>query len=332
MNKIIDYPNDNAITQEASEWIVSLDRDGPIDPKQARALRAWMQRSPRHHEEITRLALLWGRMDALATLMRAPAKASRRSVTARAAMAAAVLLAVALAWPVWQYSQSQTGIAYHTQVGEQRRVLLPDGSTLLLNTDSQARVLFTEAERRIALDSGQAHFEVTPDPSRPFVVDAGQGTVRAVGTAFSVYRQGSVVDVAVTEGKVEVRPRSPVFSTHPATAPITLHAQQRTRIDQAPTTVRSMSPAQQEQELGWQQGVLVFQGETLAQVLDEMGRYSHQRIELADPKLAQLRIGGRFDAGRTDSLLKALHEGFGIQSRREADRVLLYRADASSPQ
>jgi transmembrane sensor len=111
-----------------------------------------------------------------------------------------------------------------------------------------------------------------------------------------------------------------------------LHAQQSTRLDDAPVRVQPMSPAQQAQELGWQQGVLVFQGETLAQVLTEMGRYSNQRIELADPNLARLRIGGRFDAGRTDSLLKALHEGFGIQARREPDRVLLYSSDASARQ
>ncbi|HET9048123.1 MAG TPA: FecR domain-containing protein [Chiayiivirga sp.] len=331
MNKIIDYPSDNAITQEASEWVICLDREGPIDSTQAQALREWVQRSPRHREEITRLAMLWGRMDALATLLSAP-RTSRRTLVRRVAVAAAVLLAVVVAWPLWQHASTNAAMAYHTQTGEQRRVLLADGSVVLLDTASEVRVDLTPSERHITLVNGKAHFEVTPDPSRPFVVDAGEGTVRAVGTAFSVYRKGSVVDVAVTEGKVEVRARAHLFSTQPAASPVMLHAQQRTRLDDAPVRIQPMSPAQQAQELGWQQGVLVFQGETLAQVLTEMGRYSNQRIELADPNLARLRIGGRFDAGRTDSLLKALHEGFGIQARREPGRVLLYSSDAPARQ
>ncbi len=104
-------------------------------------------------------------------------------------------------------------LAYHTQTGEQHRVLLADGSVVLLDTASEVRVDLNPSERHITLVHGKAHFEVTPDPSRPFLVDAGEGTVRAVGTAFSVYRQGSVVDVAVTEGKVEVRAQPPVL--HP---------------------------------------------------------------------------------------------------------------------
>src|SRR5690606_23127337 len=96
---------------------------------------------------------------------------------------------------------------YHhtTEVGEHRTFSLPDGSTITLNTNSELKVTYDKDFRNIRLLRGEAHFEVARDLDRPFLVYAGNGLVRAVGTAFTVFiHDPKEVEVTVTHGVIEV--------------------------------------------------------------------------------------------------------------------------------
>src|SRR5690606_31765771 len=79
-----------------------------------------------------------------------------------------------------------------------------DGSIMTLNTLSRAKVRFDHKERIVYLESGEAHFEVAKNKDRPFSVYAEKGRITAVGTAFSVRIDEESVNVAVSEGSVEV--------------------------------------------------------------------------------------------------------------------------------
>src|SRR5262249_47175706 len=105
------------------------------------------------------------------------------------------------------------GGRYSTPVGGIDNVALADGSRMTLNTDTRIRVALTETERRIELDKGEGFFEVAKDPSRPFVVYAGNKRVVAVGTKFSVRRENDDVEVIVTEGRVRLGQQSFLPST-----------------------------------------------------------------------------------------------------------------------
>ena len=94
--------------------------------------------------------------------------------------------------------------SYSTAIGKQQLITLNDGSTVLLNTNSQIKVDYSDQARNITLVKGQAHFDVMPNPNQPFNVYAGTGLVKAVGTAFSVYLQPEIIEVTVTEGTVEL--------------------------------------------------------------------------------------------------------------------------------
>src|SRR3984893_17167442 len=96
------------------------------------------------------------------------------------------------------------GESYATPAGGLASVPMPDGSHVTLNTDSQIRIALTDTERRVELGHGEAFFEVSKDPKRPFVVRAGDKRVIAVGTKFSVRREGDDIEIVVTEGKVRV--------------------------------------------------------------------------------------------------------------------------------
>jgi transmembrane sensor len=117
------------------------------------------------------------------------------------ALAASLLIAIVGGW-----FYSQRGV-YATDVGEQRSLALADGSTVELNSRSRIKVQYTEHERRVDLLEGQALFHVAKHKSRPFIVQTGNTRVRAVGTAFDVYKTSSGTVVTVVEGRVAVHTR-----------------------------------------------------------------------------------------------------------------------------
>jgi transmembrane sensor len=93
---------------------------------------------------------------------------------------------------------------YTTDIGEQRSIRLDDGSVVDLNSRSRIRVQYTEHQRSVELQEGQALFHVAKNPSRPFVVHTDSTNVRAVGTEFDVYKRRSGTTVTVLEGRVAV--------------------------------------------------------------------------------------------------------------------------------
>lgn len=342
MNNVIGYQDGSSITREACAWIAQLDGDAAPSPEDMAALREWMSRSPAHREEITRLAELWSRLHLL-TELAAAAPAGRaaharhgRRPMIRFALAAAAVVTLAVGGLLWRQAlaPADPGSSYRTGVGEQRRVVLADGSTLLLNTASTAVVAFGPHERRVRLDRGEAHFEVERDAARPFVVEAGDGLVRAVGTAFSVRRQGLGAEVSVTEGRVElsVATEAPTADAAPRAAAaerMLLSAGQQVRFDSRVEAVADVPAEELQRKLAWRQGLLVFAGDRLDHVIAEVNRYTRQNIEFDDPALGELRIGGQFRIGETEALFRALEEGFDVRVRRDGQRVVL--SSAGSP-
>ena len=259
---------------------------------------------------------------------------SRRVRMAWAGIAAALLLAVTgtAAWNLIRESnlrdrgriagQDTPSIVYETLRGEQRRYVLADGSAIHLNTDTAIAVSFSDGERRLELSRGQALFSVAHDPSRPFVVAAGQMSVRALGTEFEVFLRGDDVRVAVTDGIVEVRE-----SGKPADDPDRL-ATKLARGQQATfTRVAVLQPVQTaniSQVAAWRTGKLIFASTPLAEAVDDFNRYTEKQILIADNKLDGLRISGVFRNSDSDQFVRALAAQFPITFRVEAsgDTVL----------
>lgn len=342
MSNVIGYQDGSSITREACAWIAQLDGDAAPSAEDMAALREWMGRSPAHREEIVRLAELWSRLHLLSELTAsAPqGQAARvphgRRPMARLVLAAAAAVTLVVGGLLWRQAlePADAGTPYRTGIGEQRRVVLADGSTLLLNTASTAVVAFGPDERRVRLERGEAHFEVEHDAERPFVVEAGDGLVRAVGTAFSVRRQGVGAEVSVTEGRVEltVAAEVPAARAVPQAAAAErrlLKAGQLARFDSRVEAVADVPAEELQRKLAWRQGLLVFAGDRLDHVIAEVNRYTRQTIEFDDPALGELRIGGQFRIGETEALFRALEEGFDVRVRRNGQHVVL--SSAGSP-
>jgi transmembrane sensor len=209
------------------------------------------------------------------------------------------------AWYAVEQRNTQT---YSTDIGEFHRVTLSDGSTIALNTDSEVRVRYSSHHRHVDLMRGEALFTVAKNKERPFDVEAGSTTVRAVGTAFSVrlHESGANerVDVVVSEGRVAINP--PSTPTYPAGS---VAAVRNGRVDATLIDVEDITS-----KLAWTSGRVMFQGEKLRDVVEELNRYNLRKLQVTDPDIASLRIGGTFQATDPDGFARALGATFGIKS------------------
>ena len=214
----------------------------------------------------------------------------------------AILAALALAAAVGFFALKQP--SYTTKVGEQRLVVLADGSRVRLNTDSQVYVRYRPGERRLILTRGEAFFDVAHNSARPFVVEANGAQVRALGTKFDVRRDAGQVRVTLVEGRVEVR-----HDDRPQVATLAPN-QQLTVTAQGVSQPRQTNAAE---AAGWTTGRLTFHEMALADAIAEVNRYAPRKITL-DAPLGDKPVSGVFDAGDTEAFVAAVTTLFGLKA------------------
>ncbi|TGX54301.1 hypothetical protein E5A73_09350 [Sphingomonas gei] len=206
-----------------------------------------------------------------------------------------------------------------TAVGQRKRMTLADATSVSLDTDSEIAVSMDEKARNVMLRRGRAYFKVTKDPHRPFIVSAGDKRIRAVGTAFEVRIDKGEVIVTVTEGTVEVTERNPGRTVANA-ARISAGTQLVTQRDND-WSIRHIDAAQ---STTWLIGRLSFVDEPLAKAVDEMNRYSRQKLAFRDGRAPDERILGVFRAGDTLALAQAIElNGFAHIIEVTPDRILV---------
>lgn len=312
------------IDEAAAGWAASLDRGLTRD--EAADLDAWLRADPRHLGAFGRmqaLSLHTERASALGLGYRADRFRarrapwlSRRQLFGASAMAAAGVAAVGSG--LW-FTNANGHLT--TRRGEVRVVPLSDGSVITLNTDSAVAVRYSGNLRAISLTRGEALFDVAKDPSRPFVVSAGDVKVRAVGTSFTVRRlEDMPVRVLVQEGVVEVARRSAQTAK-----PIRLAANMRAVADAAGPRIDPVSPTDVGRELAWRQGRIAFEGQPLAEAAAEFSRYSDTRIVIEDPRLAREEISGMFQANDPVGFGRAVAEALGTRVEVTENQVRLFR-------
>jgi transmembrane sensor len=187
------------------------------------------------------------------------------------------------------FNTFQHETVFSTAQGEFRRIPLEDSSVANINSDSVIAVNLTSKVRQVALQKGEAWFEVAKDKSKPFVVEAGDIRVRAVGTAFSVRRHGTGAEVLVTEGKVEV------WSQAGDARRYELVAGDRGFVPSSAAQVTiSHQPAEIARKLAWREGKLIFESQTLNEAVADFNRYSLKKIVVVDPDLGSKTLIGQY--------------------------------------
>jgi transmembrane sensor len=251
-----------------------------------------------------------------------------RPVLATAFALTFALIAGLVVWQLGRHGSVETS-AFKTERAIHRDISLPDGSRVRLGARSQLFVNFTSQTRYVVLEGGEAFFNVAKDKERPFLVQAGEVTVRAVGTEFNVRRVMDKTIVAVTEGVVEVRQtlrpddrRPRQAASRSASKAIRVVAGEQVSVDPAASVV-SVKQVNSEEVIGWQEGRLEFVDEPLGMVIDTINRYSHREIVITDKAVNELRFSGTVSREHIDQWLFALSEVFPVDVRRVGNETVL---------
>ena len=317
---------------KAADWFAQV-RSGAIDAAGEQAWLQWIeddahQKSYEHCElawelsaelrNTPTLTALLGDADLLVAQRRAARAAARptwRVSSWQLGLAASVIALGAFAW---LFFSRPTLAVYSTAVGEQHTVMLADGSSVVLNTDSLMRVEFSRHLRHIELVRGEALFNVSHDPARPFAVHALQGVTTAVGTQFDVEITRSGAAVSVLEGTVTVGGGGTAASV-PVVA-----VSAGSGIGYTPTgAVSDLRPAEVNRIQGWRTQRMVFNDIPLETALAEYNRYTHTPIVLSNPALGLRHINGVFHIGDEAAFLSAMEQGLHLKAAKgDAQTVL----------
>ena len=330
MDTVRDKSSD-VIAEEAADWLVRLSSNDASAEEQ-REFVAWLKRSPVHLGAYLGVERTWaslGQVDAVrridvAALLAAPdtnvvhlgsppppVRVQVRSRSVITAFAASALLACAgLIWFQLQFANRFT-----TGVGEQRTLRLSDGSTVVLNTDTAVRVSFSDAVREVRLLHGEALFNVTKNPARPFRVRSDEVVAQAVGTSFVVRRKPTETVVTVIEGEVAVVDYAQLNVASPMVLPeLAVHVTAGTRADVTDNEkIRTASVANPAAVTSWRSGRLIFDGEPLVNVIAEFNRYNEVQLVLENSQLSDEPISGVFDADQPLTLARFLERSGAIE-------------------
>lgn len=334
----------DVIEDAAIAWLT--ERDDGFSPARERAFSIWLRSDPRHAAAITRLEQTLGILNELPQFRaelntafnraasvvpfvpstegsRASVGKLGRRVFMWIGVAAMIVFGVAMGLRVFQ---SPDGNRYATPVSSYERARLNDGSTLELNAASAVLVQFTPAERRVELESGEAQFSVAHDVTRPFVVNAGGVSVRAVGTVFNVRYTPAGVEVIVVEGKVRVGQAGPDSSASQE-APLVAAGERMRLLKQAATPIaEKISPDELRVALAWQGRLVDFAEVPLAEAVVRFNVLNRIQLVLADVELGTRRIGGTFALDEPEAFVRLLErEGVLVAERRGEAEIVLQR-------
>jgi len=329
MGKLHRLPSIEDTEREASVWFARMNADDVSSSERAR-FEAWLAAHPRHAKSYAELSATWQELVKSAPLVRAvyfgqsmnaaatPPARNRWFAGAVAACITAFVLAAG-----WNVYKQKEETRFQTAIGEQAAVALPDGSSFDLNTNSRIWVDYSQRQRVIRLERGEAFFKVAHDTQRPFWVRAGDYWVRAVGTAFNVYLRPTGVEVTVSEGTVNVV-KATANESPPSDAAITESVAAVTAGEQADVhgraeVIHELNSAQLSRLLAWRKSSLYFQDQPLGDVVNELMRYTTLKVEFDDDALRELPVGGTFQTSPegVEALLALLHDGFGTTIRRD---------------
>jgi transmembrane sensor len=267
----------------------------------------------------------------------AAARGHSRAKRLRLAIAASILLCLAVGTTGWYHLYGVP--TYATAIGEQRSIVLEDGSSVELNSHSRVQVRFTSHQRFVDLIEGQAMFTVAKNPARPFIVATGDTQVRAVGTRFDVYRKRTGTVVTVVEGRVAVAhqqapnasagetPALNVEHEGPGVGPgeTLLAAGEQLRV--TPLAIELPRPANIAAATAWTDQRLVFESTSLREVVEEFNRYNRQQLVIRDPELNDFHISGVFPSTDSGPIVEFLRQRFGVTLNSSREQIEISRRE-----
>lgn len=340
--------DDDRIDIEAADWVGKQDRGFSLEEQDE--FSQWLAEDPRHHARFIRQQKTWeliGHLDNPGVRGFGDS-ASRKVVTlerfrpkkpwlAIASVAAVLALGFFMFRLPFEDSSGEAGLLSRSKVAvDYERYALADGSFIEMNEGTQVEILYSEQERRVDLISGEAHFTVARDASRPFIVSAGESQVKALGTAFNVQLNADFVEVVVTEGRVSMERKKVVSEVDPASVEpppeLELTVGQKAALYfqeiAAPPVVESLTMEEMEKILSWKHTMLDFVSVPLSEVVIEFNKRNITQLILVDSELSKRPITAAFKSNNLQGFVRLLELTMGIKADFEGeDRIVLKRGE-----
>jgi ferric-dicitrate binding protein FerR (iron transport regulator) len=234
-----------------------------------------------------------------------------------ARIAATVVIVAGIGWLLFEVA-APGKITLASSADEKNiELLLEDGSKVYLNRDSKITYPkeFGRNNRTVSL-TGEAFFDIAPDASRPFIIDAGKASVRVVGTSFNVRTDNgnNEVEVFVSTGKV-------MLSSTDGSQTMTLGPEYVGKVsDTGSSQVLNTNP----NYLSWHTDLLVYDGERLEVVFGDLRRTFGIEIRAGDAAINDYRLTSPFEHQPHDTIIKLICTTFNLHSVREEGAYTLY--------
>ena len=327
------WEEENAALDEAAEWVVRL-RSSEAGTDEWLAFETWLNAGADRRGFYDRALVLWEELNTAAPELKrhlglqarvvriADRFATRRVVpfmAAGSALAAAAAAAVFLVLPATQ-TPAPTPTTYVTAKGERRTVVLPDGSRIDLNGGSRIQVTYGPHTRAVTLDDAEAAFDVAHDVQRPFLISAGDHTVRVVGTQFDAERHNGRISVVVRRGVVEVS------SAGDSTQRLTVGRRFRGREGVPGGMIDAVGA---EEAAGWRSGRLIYRDQPLSEVVDDLNRYFPEPINVAGAAVANLKFSGVLVMDKEDAVVRRIEALLPVSAER-SEGAIVFKAGRES--
>ncbi len=303
----------NNPVNEAVEWFIKLQDD---DLSEANYLewQDWLAKNEANKKAFARAEICWKDLGDVTDLPWAKDTSKNNISLLRrfAPIAASILIILSIGVFIQQYVLTPMATTtYQTARAEHKNILLDDGSNITLGARSIVNVNYSDAERHITLVRGEAFFDVAKNKERPFIVKVGKGTVTAIGTKFNIHSSTQDVTVTVLEGIVEVNPDltdndfvDTAFPRVTAGKAISYHDN---------GFVSDIIATNLEAATSWEKGLLVRVNTSLANVIEDVNRYSSREIIIGDPSLNDIRFTGTVLNDGIDNWLRGLSVAYPIK-------------------
>lgn len=331
----------------ACEWFVRLKAKDISDAEQNQH-SDWMNESPDHQQAHRDLNQQWEQMDELKpwALDEVDRLESRFEQSQRReayplwhqshkrkhiGLALVALVGVSLAYAAFMalpWFELTTNIDYQTQPGEQRKVVLPDGSLLHLNTATRVNIEYRTDRREIELLSGEALIDVVQIPGRPFVAYGSGHNIVGMGATFNLRLLNAALEITVIEGQIAVRQHAGNRLTDPdtpLTKTIVLNTGQAVVINTA-GRISKVSTADVEVATAWDRGLLIFDGMSLRKAAEKLSRYmvADIRVAAGEPNYV---VTGQIQVRDQEAMLRQFAKLANVTPVRQSpELIVLYSA------
>ncbi|MDM9625330.1 FecR family protein [Rhizobium sp. S152] len=301
--------SEKKLREQAVDWLIRL-QDNPGDEAVEAAFQAWISADSSRSLVYERAKRLMGDASHLLSSDIDFTRNAAKHALPRARTVIGAILVLGLCSSAFYLADGPMRLRADvmSKVGEPQTVTFADGSTVELNANSAIAVDLTSNERRIRLLRGEAYFHVAADRSRPFVVEAGNGTTTALGTAFDVNLMADETRVVVTEHAVVVSPLDDE-------AKLQVSERQQLSYD-GYGRLGAVEDIDPDMAIAWRQGRLAFDNRPLSAVVEEIARYIPGKIVIAQATLAEKRVSGSLDLTAPNETLDGFANAFRIRITR----------------